>query len=130
MKKSIHVEPFIALLHTNERAISFACPDASDDRFQAHTMLIHRPDFHLGVRMGVLDLSDLFWQLALEQLLLDGVGFVVTRTGHLEREAQPLEILPAALGVDRAPGSPTHPLGDLWASPQAAISWSLLKDSL
>jgi len=93
-------------------------------------MLIHRPDFHLGVRMGVLDLSDLFWQLALEQLLLDGVGFVVTRTGHLEREAQPLEILPAALGVDRAPGSPTHPLGDLWASPQAAISWSLLKDSL
>ena len=59
--------------------------------------------------MGVLDLSDLFWQLALEQLRLSGVGFVVTRTGHLEREAQPLEILPAALGVDRAPGSPTHP---------------------
>jgi hypothetical protein len=72
-------------------------------------MLIHRPDFHLGVRMGVLDLSDLFWQLALEHLLLGGVGFVVTGTRHLEREAQPLEILPAALGVDRASGSPTYP---------------------
>jgi hypothetical protein len=87
-------------------------------------MLIHRPDFHLGVRMGVLDLSDLFWQLALEQLLLDGVGFVVTRTGHLEREAQP------RWGWIVRPVRPPIRLSDLWASPQAAISWSLLKDSL
>src|SRR5215472_12527877 len=41
-KKSIHVKPFIPLLDTDDRMMALLCPDAPDDRFQAHAMLIHR----------------------------------------------------------------------------------------
>src|SRR5260221_1747095 len=128
--EAIDIEPLIALVHANERTMPSTCPDASDDRFQADAMLIHRPQLYLGVRMGLLDVANLLWQLALESLLLCGIGLVVTRTRNLEREAEPLEILPAALGMDLAPRLLAHPASDFGTAPQAAISRSLRKHLL
>lgn len=66
--KPIHIEPLVALVEPDEGTLPFACPDAPDDRLEANPMFIHRPQLHLRVRMGALDLLDLFRQLVLERL--------------------------------------------------------------
>ena len=84
-------------------------------------MLVHRPQFHAGMRMGVLDLMDLVWERTLKGFLLNWIGLVVTRTRYLEREAHPLEILPATLGMNLASNLLAHTTGHFGATPQAAI---------
>jgi hypothetical protein len=66
--KSIHREPFVALVDPDEGTLPRAGLDALDDRLEANPMFIHRPQLHLRVRMGALDLLDLFRQLVLECL--------------------------------------------------------------
>jgi hypothetical protein len=127
MHESKDIEPFISLLHVNHRTLSSACPDTPDDRLKANTMLIHCPQLHLRLRMGMLDLVDLLWQLALERLLLLWISLVVAGTRHLEGEAEPLEILPAALRMDRTPELFAHPASDFGTGPQATIGRSLCK---
>jgi hypothetical protein len=46
------VEPLVALLDRSDRALPNRCPDASNEREQADTMLISGPELDLGARMG------------------------------------------------------------------------------
>ena len=77
MDKPIHIELFVALVDPDEGTLPFAYPDAPDDRLEANPMFIHRPQLHLRVRMGALNLLDLFGQLALERFLLGEIGLVL-----------------------------------------------------
>ena len=130
MHEPVHVEPFIPVLYPNNRAMPSERPDAPDDGLEAHAMLVHSPQLYLGSRMGLLNLLDLFGELALERLLLRWIGFVMTWSGNLEGEAHSLEILPAALRMDCSSELLAHPTGNFRTSPQATIRRSLLKEVL
>src|SRR5215471_1523995 len=130
MHEPIHVKPFIPLVYSNERPMPFARPDPSDDRFQPNAMLIHAPQRHPRLWMGLLNGFHLCWQVTLKGFLLVGICLLMMRTGNLQGEATSLEIVPAALRMDLAPDLLAHPSGDFGAGPQAAESRSLFKHAL
>src|SRR5262245_1992759 len=49
--KTVQVHPLVAMLHLDNWSLASSAPDPSDDRFEADTVFVHRPYFHLGIRM-------------------------------------------------------------------------------
>jgi hypothetical protein len=52
MDKADEVAPGVAVLHGRNGPLANRRPDASQERFQANTMLIRRPQFDHGMREG------------------------------------------------------------------------------
>jgi hypothetical protein len=50
--KAVEIGPFVAMLHCDNRALTFLAPHAANDRLEANPMLIFTPDLdrRLGVR--------------------------------------------------------------------------------
>lgn len=54
--KARDIQPFIPLLHANDRAVPTAGPaDTPDNWLQADPMLVHAPEFHICLRMDLLE---------------------------------------------------------------------------
>lgn len=55
MHETVDVQPLVARLHRDARTTAFAHPDAPEDGFEADIVFIHIPQFHLGLRIFLLD---------------------------------------------------------------------------
>ncbi len=55
LDKRVEVEPLVALMYTDAWARPFAHPDAAENGFESHPMLIGRPQLNRRLRKGVLE---------------------------------------------------------------------------
>src|SRR5260370_40956698 len=105
------------MLHANNRAMSFACPNTSHYRFQPYAMLVHAPQLNQILGKVLLDLVELLRQFAFELLLPILISFVVARARYLKGKPNSFEVIPSSLGVNRSPDLTTHPECDFLACP-------------
>ena len=65
LQKAVDVEPLVALMHADARARPFAHPNASEDGFESHPMLISRPQLNRRLGKGLLERVQVLWEVFL-----------------------------------------------------------------
>jgi hypothetical protein len=60
--KAVQIQPFVAMLDSDDRTLPFASPHASDDRLEANPMFVHSPLFYAHIRMVCGDFIHSLWK--------------------------------------------------------------------
>jgi hypothetical protein len=115
--KAIDIQPLIAALDARDWPLPFTCLNTPKDWLEPDPMFIHAPEFDVRLWIRLLDLLYLLLQCLLERFPLIRIGLIMAQARNVQREPQPLQVVPSSLQVNLPPVSFSHPASHFASSP-------------